>query len=145
MTLLAWLFLPKALYHVVPLTLDKKILKEILQEIDIGVIDPSGTVLSLGMMMAANRLKNSQSTNKIMIVFTDGTPSPEDVPIEHAVAIAKKLGIKIYTIGIGYDGVRYISDPFRGIQAVPGVNKELLKTIANKLVGVILRQSILRI
>jgi Ca-activated chloride channel family protein len=118
-----------------PLTLDKKILKEILQDIDIGVIDPSGTVLSLGMMMGANRLKNSQSTNKIMIVLTDGAPSSEDVPIEHAISIAKKLGIKIYTIGIGYDGVRYITDPFRGVQVVPGVNKELLSTIAEQTGG----------
>lgn len=118
-----------------PLTLDKKILKEILDDIDIGVIDPAGTVLSLGMMMGANRLKNSASKNKIMIVLTDGTPSVEDVPIENAVAIAKKLGIKIYTIGIGYDGVRYIADPFRGMQAVPGVNKELLHAIAQQTGG----------
>lgn len=118
-----------------PLTLDKKILKEILQDIDIGVIDPSGTVLSLGMMMGANRLKNSASKNKIMIVLTDGTPSPEDAPIESAVAIAKKLGIKIYTIGIGYDGVRYVMDPFRGMQELPGVNKVLLNGIAEQTGG----------
>lgn len=118
-----------------PLTLDKKILKEIMHDTQIGIIDPSGTVLSLGIIMAANRLKNSKATNKIMIVLTDGTPSAEDVPDEQAVAVAKKLGIKIYTVGIGYDGVRYFNDPFRGVQAIPGVNKELLQRIAQQTGG----------
>ncbi len=118
-----------------PLTLDKKILKEIMHDTQIGIIDPSGTVLSLGIIMAANRLKNSKAANKIMIVLTDGTPSAEDVPVEQAVAVAKKLGIKIYTVGIGYDGVRYFNDPFRGVQAIPGVNKELLHYIAQQTGG----------
>ncbi len=118
-----------------PLTLDKKILKEIMHDTQIGIIDPSGTVLSLGIIMAANRLKNSKATNKIMIVLTDGTPSADDVPAEQAVAVAKKLGIKIYTVGIGYDGVRYFNDPFMGPQAIPGVNKELLQNIAQQTGG----------
>lgn len=118
-----------------PLTLDKKILKEILHDTHLGIIDPSGTVLSLGIIMAANRLKNSKAKNKIMIVLTDGAPSAEDVPPDQAIDVAKKLGIKIYTIGIGYDGVRYFNDPFRGPQAIPGVNKELLQTIAQQTGG----------
>ena len=118
-----------------PLTLDKRILRDILHETQIGIINPSGTVLSLGIIMAANRLKNSKAKNKLMIVLTDGAPSPEDIPPDQAVAVAKKLGIKVYTIGIGYDGVRYFNDPLGGIQAVPGVNKELLTYIARQTGG----------
>ena len=85
-----------------PITLDKNILKTIVNELDIGVVDPRATALSMGILTAANRLKESQSKNKIIILLTDGEPTQGvDASPQMAIDVAKKLGIKIYTIGIG--------------------------------------------
>lgn len=118
-----------------PLTLDKKILTDIIRTTHLGVLDPSGTALGLGIVMGANRLKNAKSKSKVMILLTDGAPSAHDVPIQQAVAVAQELGIKIYTIGIGFDGVRYMYNPLGGVQAIQGVNKELLDYIAQQTGG----------
>lgn len=117
-----------------PLTLDKNILKEIIKDTDIGTIDGRGTLLNTGIIMGATRLKNSKCASKVMVVLTDGTPNEDDKTPEQAVAVAKKFGIKIYTIGIGQDGVVYVQTPF-GIQPMNGVNKELLHYIADQTGG----------
>lgn len=117
-----------------PLTLDKNILKEIIKDTTLGTIDGRGTVLNTGIIMAANRLKDSKGTSKVMVVLTDGTPFEDEKTPEQAVAVAKKFGIKIYTIGIGQDGVVYVPTPF-GMQPMNGVNKELLRFIADQTGG----------
>lgn len=119
-----------------PLTLDKKMLKEIVSDLQLGVIDPNGTVLCTGIAMAANRLKSSKAKSKIMIVLTDGSPSTPDVDCNDAIAVAKKLGIKIYTVGIGNDEGGYMAHPYFGIQRVEfSLNKELLNTLATQTGG----------
>jgi Ca-activated chloride channel homolog len=117
-----------------PLTLDKNILKEIIKDTTIGTVDGRGTLLNTGIIMAANRLKDSKGTSKVMVVLTDGTPFEDDKTPEQAVAVAKKFGIKIYTIGIGQDGIVYVPTPF-GMQPMNGVNKELLHYIADQTGG----------
>lgn len=119
----------------VPLTLDKKILKEVIDELHIGVIPENGTVLSKGMILAAARLQPAPAVSKVMIVLTDGQPSPHDDAPQTALAIAKKLGIKIYTIGIGGD-VGYRMIPGYGVVAEgAALNKELLQHIARETGG----------
>lgn len=117
-----------------PLTLDKNILKSIIKDTHIGTVNGQGTLLNTGIIIAANRLKNSKAASKVMVVLTDGTPFEDDKTPEQAVAVAKKIGIKIYTIGIGHDGVVYVRTPF-GPQPMQGVNKELLHYIAEQTGG----------
>ena len=84
--------------------------------------------------MAVNRLRKSKANNKVIILLTDGEPTPEDLPIDSAIVLANRYGIKIYTIGVGSDQpklVRIGFTPFR----VPPVNKELLTRIAEKTGG----------
>lgn len=118
-----------------PITQDKKTVERIIRELELGFIDPDGTVLATGMMTALNRLKYSDAKSKIMIVLTDGEPSPHDQNPEVPLEIAKKLGIKIYTIGIGADTPRRIMHPLYGIVVIPTVNKELLERIAHDTGG----------
>jgi Ca-activated chloride channel family protein len=121
-----------------PLTLDKKILKEMLGTIQLGVIDPGGTWLGTGLATALNRLRTSKSKTKIVILLTDGQPTPpEKIDPSVSIDIAQKLGIKVYTIGIGGEHGAYINQPPFGIQQVqdPGVNVALLQTIAQKTGG----------
>lgn len=118
-----------------PLTLDKNILTSIVRDTRLGIVNPDGTVLSRGIVSAANRLKNSTNKSNIMIVLTDGIPTQDDIDPSIAIEIAKQLGIKIYTIGIGSDEPRPVLDQFLRIQMMPGLNKELLTTIAQQTGG----------
>ena len=119
----------------VPLTVDKAILEDIIKKLELGVIDPSGTLLSTSIIAAANRLKTSQAKSKVMIVLTDGAPSQGDLSPQAAVDIAKQLGIRIYTIGIGSDKGRVWIDPMHGLVQQGGVNKDLLTAIAQQTGG----------
>jgi len=117
-----------------PLTADKQVLKDIISELEIGMptYDMSqGTMLAQSILTAARRLQKSKAKSKVIVLLTDGMPTQGDLPMQDAVDVAKKLGIKIYTIGIGGDQGGLVNDPVFGIQSV-GVplNKKLLKDIA---------------
>ena len=118
-----------------PITSDKTMLKKLINELQIGVVNPDGTVLVRGMIAAANRLKNSPAASKIMIVLTDGEPSEHDLEPSVAVKIAQELGIKIYTVGIGSQKEEYFMHPFYGLMQKPKVNVALLEHIAKQTGG----------
>lgn len=119
-----------------PLTIDKKILTEIINDLKIGEIDSGETVLSTSIITASNRLKNSKAKSKIIILLTDGEPTPSDAPAKMAIDIAKKLGIKIYTIGIGGEQGGLFEHPMFGpVPCNSRLNKELLTEIASKTGG----------
>lgn len=120
-----------------PLTLDKLLLKKIISELQLGVINPDGTVIAKGIVTALNRLKNSHAKTKIIILLTDGDPTPElDIPMSEALSVAKQLGVKIYTIGIGGEHGGLLQDPIFGVRAVGfRMNKELLDVIARETGG----------
>lgn len=118
-----------------PITFDKQLLKNVVDELNLGVIDSDGTMLVTGMVTAANRLKHSQSSSKVMIVLTDGEPSEGDMDPSVGIEVAKKLGIKIYTVGIGSEQEQLFRHPLYGVIAKPKVNKELLTKIASETGG----------
>jgi len=119
-----------------PLTLDRLVLQDMIAKTEIGQIDPNGTVLSIAMMTAINRLKSSQAKSRIMIVLTDGQPSGDDVDPKMVIEIAKKLNIKIYTIGIGSKEGGFFEHPFFGIVKNGEIfNQELLENLANQTGG----------
>lgn len=116
-----------------PITADKKLLKKIINDTEIGCINAQGTALSLGIITAANRLKHSKAKSKIMVLLTDGQPTHNDADPIIAVAIAKQLGIKIYTIGIGEEEQAYAGNFFYyGSQPL---NKPLLEAFAKETGG----------
>ncbi len=122
-----------------PITLDKGILKSIVNKLEIG--KPSHdmqmmTMISQGLVTACLRLQNSKSKSKVIVLLTDGAPSPGDLPIEDAIAIAKEIGIKVYTIGIGSDQAGFAVDPIAGLRRFDTpLNKPLLKKIAQQTKG----------
>lgn len=119
-----------------PLTADKAMLKTIVRDINIGMINPEGTLLSTAVVTAANRLKNSKSKSKIMILLTDGEPSENDSDPQVAIEIARKLGIKIYTVGIGDDQEIPVYHPIYGVIPIKTtLNKKLLTKMAEKTGG----------
>jgi Ca-activated chloride channel family protein len=118
-----------------PLTQDKKLLIDMIKELKIGIVDPDGTKLATAVITAAGRLKNSQAASKIIILLTDGEPSEGDMDTELAIKVARELGVKIYTIGIGGDEARIIFHPFYGPVQQNPVNSDLLKKIAHSAGG----------
>ncbi len=121
-----------------PLTLDKNFLKEIVGAMQLGIIDPSGTSLGTGLATAVNRLKTSKAKSKIVILLTDGEPTPQEkIDPETAIDLAKKFGIKVYTIAIGNDKHAFFKHPIFGIQQTqaPLFNKGLLEKIAHQTGG----------
>jgi Ca-activated chloride channel family protein len=121
-----------------PLTLDKNILNSIIDEVDIGTLDPDGTLLARGLLTAINRLRKvKDKRSNIIILLTDGTPSPNDIDPLLAIEAATQLGIKVYTIGIGSDTDKTFRHPFFGsmMMGYQKVNKELLTQIADQTGG----------
>jgi Ca-activated chloride channel homolog len=119
-----------------PLTVDKTMLIAMLEELKLGIVPADGTVIGKGMLTAANRLKNSQGKSKVLILLTDGTPTPEyDIDIAKVLTIIKTLGIRVYTIGIGSEKQGYLFHPLYGYVPAPSVNKDLLTHIARETGG----------
>lgn len=119
-----------------PLTLDKAVLRKIVEQIEIGEIDPGGTFLAVGMATAINRLKNSTAKQRIMIVLTDGKPTPGDLDIETVINIANKFEIKIYTIGIGSQEGGFFNHPIFGpIRQSETFDYQLLQAVAQATGG----------
>lgn len=118
----------------VPLTMDKQLLKRVIQEIELGFINPDGTLLFTGILTAANRLKHSKAKSKVMILLTDGEPTDGDMSAQVVLDIVKQLGIKVYTIGIGSDAPKY-QQTFMGFVMIPGVNRPLLERISDMTGG----------
>ena len=126
-----------------PITLDKHFLKEIVGSLRIGLIDPNETWLGTGLATSVNRLRMSKSKSKIIILLTDGAPTPhEKISPDQAVDLAKQFGIRVYTIGIGNNSGGYFSHPLMGLQtAGVSLNEQLLEKIAKDTGGRFFRAS----
>lgn len=121
-----------------PLTLDKHILKEVIGQIELGVVDHRGTSLGTGLAVAVSRLKQSKAKSKVIVLLTDGQPTPQTDMVDpvHAIDLAKQLGIRVYTVGIGSEKEAYLEAPGWGI--IPqshSLNVELLEKIARETGG----------
>ncbi len=89
-------------YTKIPLTLDHPMLVDTIQKLQIGDITSSDrTAIGMGMGVAINRIKDSQSTSKVVILLTDGENNSGAMSPMAAANIARELGIKVYTVGIG--------------------------------------------
>lgn len=119
-----------------PLTLDKSVLINIIQDIQLGVIDHDGTVISKALITALHRLKKSQAVSKIIILLTDGEPTSGDLHPDDVVTLAQQYGVKIYTIGIGGQYGGLYEHPAYGIrQAGVPINLKLLEKFSQATAG----------
>ncbi len=86
-----------------PLTIDHKILLDILDRVDFGIIQ-DGTAIGMGLATAVARLKDSKSKEKIVILLTDGLNNAGEVDPLTAAKLAQAHNIKVYCIGVGSKG-----------------------------------------
>lgn len=89
-----------------PLTTDQSTLQTLLAQIRSGLIDDSGTAIGNGLATAINRLRESDAKSKVVILLTDGVNNRGEIttPIT-AAEIAKAQNIRVYTIGVGTEGM----------------------------------------
>ncbi|MDT8309210.1 MAG: VWA domain-containing protein [Bacteroidales bacterium] len=92
-------------YTLCPLTGDKAALLNLLKEIKIGMIERTSTAIGDGIATGINRLKESESVSKVIILLTDGENNDGNIDPVQAAEIAKMLGIRVYTIGVGSRGM----------------------------------------
>jgi len=119
-----------------PLTTDHAVINRFLTDLKVGILE-DGTAIGLGLASAVNRLKESEADSKIVILLTDGENNAgEYVKPLTAAEIAKELGVKVYTIGVGTIGRALAPVGRRGNgeyvfgQAQVRIDEKLLKEIA---------------
>jgi Ca-activated chloride channel family protein len=117
-----------------PLTLDYPALVSLLKGANIGLIE-DGTAIGMALATATSRLKDSKAKSRIVILLTDGLNNRGAIDPETAAKMAKALGVKVYTIGVGKEGVFYqtVKDPRFGerrVQVRTEIDEALLRKIA---------------
>ncbi|WP_298948921.1 VWA domain-containing protein [uncultured Polaribacter sp.] len=124
-----------------PITSDKGIVKRTISELKWGQLE-GGTAIGMGLGSGVNRLKESKAKSKVIILLTDGVNNSGNIDPRTATELAKELGIKVYTIGIGTNGMAdfpWSRDPrtgklnFRKQQVE--IDETLLKEIATETEG----------
>lgn len=86
-----------------PLTTDQSSLQTMIGRIRSGVIE-DGTAIGNGLATSINRLRESDAKSKVIILLTDGVNNRGEISPLTAAQIAKEMGIKVYTIGVGKQG-----------------------------------------
>lgn len=86
-----------------PLTSDNKIVIELLDELERQDI-AQGTAIGMGLAIATNRLRESTAPSKVVILLTDGVNNAGKIHPINAAEMAKKYGVRVYTIGVGTNG-----------------------------------------
>ena len=103
-----------------------------------GMIE-DGTAVGMGIANAVSRLKDSKAKSKVIILLTDGTNNAGDISPMMAAEIAKSFGIRVYTIGVGTNGLAPYPMPVAGgvqyLNIPVEIDTKTLSAIAGKTDG----------
>ncbi|RRJ88043.1 VWA domain-containing protein [Paenimyroides tangerinum] len=128
-------------YTKAPVTSDKNVLLNALRDVKYDQIIQDGTAIGVGLATAVNRLKDSPAKSRVVILLTDGVNNTGLVDPQMAAEIAKEYKIKVYTIGIGTNGMAdspYAITPDGKIQFKKmkvEIDEALMKSIAKTTGG----------
>ena len=86
-----------------PITKDHATLINLFKDVESGMLE-DGTAIGMGLATAVNRLKDSKTKSKVVVLLTDGVNNSGAIDPLTAAEIAKTFGIRVYTIGIGTNG-----------------------------------------
>jgi len=128
-------------YTKTPVTSDKAIIVDAVNSIKYDNVLQDGTGIGMGLTTAVNRLKDSKAKSKVIILLTDGVNNAGFIEPETASDIAEQYGIKVYTIGIGTNGMAEFPYAiaangqflFRMMQVE--IDEKLMRSIARKTGG----------
>jgi Ca-activated chloride channel family protein len=122
-----------------PLTLNHEAMVSLLQGLDFGMVE-DGTAIGMGLATAVNRLRESKANSKVVILLTDGINNRGAVDPATAAELARALGVRVYTIGVGTTGVAPVpvDDPLFGRRTRPmqvEIDEPTLEAIAARTGG----------
>ena len=92
-------------YTKTPLTSDKTLVLSALKSIEYNTIIEGGTAIGMGLATSVNRLKESRAKSKVIILLTDVVNNSGFIDPRTASELAVEFGIKVYTIGLGSNGL----------------------------------------
>lgn len=128
-------------YTRTPLTSDKALVLSSLKSMSYNTTIEGGTAIGSGLATAVNRLKDSRAKSKVIILLTDGVNNTGFIDPKIASELAVEFGIKVYTIGIGTNGMAMSPIGIRpdgGFQygnVQVEIDEQLMKDIAAKTGG----------
>ena len=128
-------------YTKTPVTSDKAVVLEAIKSVKYDNVLQDGTGIGMGLSTAVNRLKDSKAKSKVIILLTDGVNNAGFIEPETAADIAKQYGIKVYTIGVGTNGMAespYALAPNGQIlfqMMKVEIDEQLMRSIARKTDG----------
>jgi len=103
-----------------PLTSDHRILEQLVQSVDFDTVPRDGTAIGMALATSLNRLRESKAKSRVIVLLTDGINNAGPVDPETAAEMAKTLGVKIYSVGVGTRGpVPFPVQTSRGVDYVP--------------------------
>lgn len=122
-----------------PLTSDQATIETMLSRLRSGVVE-DGTAIGNGLATAINRLRESSAKSKVIILLTDGVNNRGQISPIMAAEIARDMGVKVYTIGVGTRGrAPYPAVDMFGnqttVMADVEIDEELLEEIASMTGG----------
>lgn len=121
-----------------PPTTDHRMLLELTSKVESGIIE-DGTAIGDGLATAINRMKDTKTKSKTIILLTDGVNNMGAIDPLTAAEIAKEHKMRVYTIGIGKIGMAPypFQTPFgKQYQNVEvNIDEPLLKEIAKTTGG----------
>ena len=126
-----------------PMTTDHVSLISLLQNVRSNLVAngliQDGTAIGMGLSNAIGKLKDSKAKSKVIILLTDGSNNMGDISPLTAAQIAKKFGIRVYTIGFGTNGVArypiYVGGSVQYDQRKGEIDYNTLKEIASTTGG----------
>ena len=126
-----------------PMTVDHAVLLNLLNGMRVDMAQngllQDGTAIGMGIANALTRLKDSKAKSKVVILLTDGTNNCGQISPNTAADIAKSFGIRVYTIGVGTNGMaRYpisVGGHIEYTQVPVEIDTKSLATIAKKTDG----------
>lgn len=127
-----------------PLTLDYGLVLNTINNVALAGADEDGTAIGNALAACLNRLRNSEARSKVIILVTDGVNNRGEIQPLDAAEIARTLGVKIYTIGIGSQGTARVpvDDPNYGrvyVDIQVEIDEPSLKKIAELTAGIYYR------
>ncbi|AZQ43072.1 vWA domain-containing protein [Nonlabens ponticola] len=128
-------------YTKTPITTDQSITVRAVEDIEYDNVLQNGTAIGMGLATAVNRLKESESESKVIILMTDGVNNSGFIDPKIASELAVEYGIKVYTIGIGTNGNAYspvsikADGSFRFALTPVEIDEQLMKEIASSTGG----------
>src|SRR6201991_469713 len=130
-------------FTLVPLTTDKAVLKTQIFNIQRGLLE-DGTAIGDGLGISVDRLKDSKTKSKVIILLTDGEDQGGRIDPLAGKELAKAYGVRVYTIGVGSEGYAPVPVPDGSggtttRQQKVNIDEKLLRMIAEETGGLYFR------